>query len=47
MCIMPLTFIDFEKGIENNLFDLYFLYSFYSKLCFQLNQLVHAKKDAD
>ena len=47
MCIIPITFIDFKKGIENNLFDLYFLDSFCSKLCFQLNQLFHEKKDAD
>ena len=46
LCVIPTIFLEFEKNIEKNMFDIDFLYSYYSKLCFQLNQLFDEDKTA-
>ena len=46
LCVIPTIFFEFEKDIEKNIFDLNFLYSYHSKLCFQLNQLFDEDKTA-
>ena len=46
MCTIPIIFSDFEMDVDNNMFDVDFLNDYYSKVCFQSNQLFEEKKDA-
>ena len=44
MCAIPMIFWDFEKDIDKNMFDLSFLDSYYSKLCFEIMLLYDEEK---
>ena len=46
LCVIPTIFLEFEKDTEKTMFDIDFLYSYYSKLCFQLNQIFDEDKTA-
>ena len=45
MCSIPVIFNDFEKDVERKLFDVNFLFSYYTKLCHELLELFDQKKD--
>ena len=45
ICTIPIIFSDFEKDIENNIFDCNFLFWYYTKLCNEPIQLFDQKKD--
>ena len=45
ICTIPIIFRNFEKDIENNIFDCNFLLWYYTKLCNELIQLFDQKKD--
>ena len=44
MCVIPMIFWDFEKDIDQNIIDLSFLDSYYSKLCFEIMVLYDEEK---
>ena len=44
ICTIPIIFRNFEKDIENNIFDCNFLLWYYTKLCNELIQLFDQKK---
>ena len=41
---IPMIFKDFEKDIERNIFDVNFLFNYYTKLCHELLELFDKKK---
>ena len=45
-CAIPMTFCNFQKDIDNNMFDFNFLSSYYGKFFFQLNQIFDERKGA-
>ena len=45
MCSIPVIFNNFEKDVERKLFDVNFLFSYYTKLCHELLELFDQKKD--
>ena len=44
MCATPIIFSNFEKDVEKNMFNVIFLFSYYSKVCFELMQLFDEDK---
>ena len=44
ICKLPMTFSDFERDLDKNMFDLEFLNQYQAKLYFHLNQLFNEKK---
>ena len=44
MCYISIIFNDFEKDIKRNLFDVNFLFNYYTKLCHELLELFDQKK---
>ena len=42
---IPMIFKDFEKDIERNIFDVNFLFNYYTKLCHELLELFDKKKN--
>ena len=44
MCSIPVMFNDFEKDVERKLFDVDFLFNYYTKLCHELLELFDQKK---
>ena len=45
ICSIPIIFNDFEKDVERNLFDVNFLFNYYTKLCHKLLELFNKRKD--
>ena len=45
MCSIPIILSDFEKDVERNLFDVNFLFNYYTKLWHELLELFDQKKD--
>ena len=45
MCSIPIILSDFEKDVERNLFDVNFLFNYYTKLWHELLELFDQKKE--
>ena len=45
ICCIPMIFNNLELDIERNIFDVNFLFNYYTKLCRKLLQLFDQKKD--